>query len=140
MVNDQARFRTDDSSICKLCLQETEDQAHFIARCPRLEAVHSQLLTAPSPLQSQRHNQYQRIIPVGTLVLNTCASYSQTSASFVSVCNDRKACTTILLNAPCSFEITTQGRILHYIVLPWLEKFFYLKNEDLLPSCPHRND
>ena len=42
---------------CKLCLQEPEDQAHFIARCPRLEAVRSQLLlTAPPP---QRYNQHQ---------------------------------------------------------------------------------
>ena len=56
LEHDACRFRTrrfpgtDKSSVCKLCLQEPEDQAHFIAWCPRLEAVRSQLLlTVPPP-------------------------------------------------------------------------------------------
>ena len=70
LEHDACRFRTrrfpgtDKSSVCKLCLQEPEDQTHFIARCPRLEAVRSQLLlTPPPPLQSLRptHSQHQFI-------------------------------------------------------------------------------
>ena len=59
LEHDACRFRTrrfpgtDKSSVCKLCLQEPEDQAHFIAQYPRLEAVGSRLLlTALPPLQS----------------------------------------------------------------------------------------
>ena len=64
LEHDACRFRTrrfpttDNSSVCKLCHLEPEDQAHFIVRCPSLEAVRSQLLLgAPPPLQSQRYNQ-----------------------------------------------------------------------------------
>ena len=66
LEHDACRFRTrrfpgvDNSSVCKLCLQEPEDQAHFIARCPRLEPIRSQLLLkAPPSVQSQRCNQHQ---------------------------------------------------------------------------------
>jgi len=54
LEHDACRFRTRrfpgtaKLSVCKLCLQEPEDQAHFIARCPRLEAVCSQLLLMAS--------------------------------------------------------------------------------------------
>ena len=47
LEHDVCRFRirrfppTDYSSVCKLRLLEPEDQAHFIVRCPRLEAVRS---------------------------------------------------------------------------------------------------
>ena len=52
----------DNSSVCKLCLQEPEDQAHFIVRCPRLEPIRSQfLLTAPPSVQSQYCNQHQLV-------------------------------------------------------------------------------
>ena len=68
LEHDACRFRTrrfpdaGHSSVCKLCLQESEDQAHFIARCPRLEPIRSQLLlTAPPPVQSQRRNPHQLV-------------------------------------------------------------------------------
>ena len=66
-------FLVQTTSVCKLCLLEPEDQAQFIARCPRLKTLHSQLLlTAPPPLQSQRHYQYQHIRII--LGQSSCAS------------------------------------------------------------------
>ena len=66
LEHDACRLRTrrfpgvNNSSVFKLCLKEPEDQAHFIARCPRLEPIRSQLLlTAPPSVQSQHRNRHQ---------------------------------------------------------------------------------
>ena len=68
LEHDACRFRTrrfpgaHNSTVCKLCFQEPEDAAHFIARCPKLQPICFQLLqTAPPPIQSQRHHSLQFI-------------------------------------------------------------------------------
>ena len=74
LEHDACRFRTrrfpgtDKSSVCKLCLQEPEDQAHFIARCPRQEAVRSQLLLTVPPPPCSRYD--QPIISISLLELS----------------------------------------------------------------------
>ena len=61
---------TYNSSVCKLCLQEPEDQAHFIVRCPRLEAVRSQLLLTATPHCSRNSITSTNLLELQTWINN----------------------------------------------------------------------